>query len=106
MALISVYVTTALLTELITNNAAAIIMFPVALSVANEFAINYEPFAIIVMVAASASFLTPTGYQTNLMVMGPGGYRFSDYFVVGAPLSALVAIMAIFLVPFFWPLSN
>ena len=106
MALIAVYVTTALLTELITNNAAAIIMFPVALSVANEFAINYEPFAIIVMVAASASFLTPTGYQTNLMVMGPGGYRFSDYFVVGAPLSALVAIMAIFLVPFFWPLSN
>jgi di/tricarboxylate transporter len=59
----------------------------------------------VVMIAASASFMTPTGYQTNLMVMGPGGYRFSDYFKVGAPLSVLVAVMALFLVPVVWPLA-
>ncbi|MFT7372325.1 MAG: di/tricarboxylate transporter [Oleiphilaceae bacterium] len=106
MALIAVYLTTALLTELITNNAAAIIMLPIALSVADKLAVNYEAFAVVVMVAASASFMTPTGYQTNLMVMGPGGYRFSDYFKVGAPLTILVAVMALALVPYIWPLRS
>jgi di/tricarboxylate transporter len=103
MALVAVYFTTALLTELITNNAAAIIMLPIALSVADKLTANYEAFAVVVMVAASASFMTPTGYQTNLMVMGPGGYRFSDYFKVGAPLSIIVAVMALVLIPYIWP---
>jgi di/tricarboxylate transporter len=103
MALVAVYLTTALLTELITNNAAAIIMLPIALSVADKLTANYEAFAVVVMVAASASFMTPTGYQTNLMVMGPGGYRFSDYFKVGAPLSIIVAVMALVLIPYIWP---
>jgi di/tricarboxylate transporter len=106
MALVVVYLTTALLTELITNNAAAIIMLPIALSVADKLAVNYETFVVVVMIAASASFMTPTGYQTNLMVMGLGGYRFSDYFKVGAPLSIVVAAMALVLVPYIWPFSH
>ena len=106
MALVAIYITTVLLTELMTNNAAAIIMVPIALSVADKLAVNYEAFAVVVMVAASASFMTPTGYQTNLMVMGPGGYRFSDYLKVGAPLSVVVALMALVLIPYIWPLNN
>jgi di/tricarboxylate transporter len=105
LALIAVYLTTALLTELMTNNAAAIIMLPIAITVSEKLGVNYQAFAVVVMIAASASFMTPTGYQTNLMVMGPGGYRFSDYFKVGAPLSVLVAVMALFLVPVVWPLA-
>ncbi len=104
MALVAVYVATVLLTELMTNNAAAIIMLPIALSIAQGFGVQYEPFAVAVMVSASASFMTPTGYQTNLMVMGPGGYHFKDYFKVGAPLSIIVAIMALSLIPIIWPL--
>jgi di/tricarboxylate transporter len=103
MALVAVYIATVLLTELMTNNAAAIIMLPIALSTAEGFDVQYEPFAIAIMVAASASFMTPTGYQTNLMVMGPGGYRFTDYFKVGAPLSVIVGIMALGLIPVIWP---
>ena len=104
IALLSVYIATVLLTELMTNNAAAIIMLPIALSVAAGFGVHYEPFAISIMVAASASFMTPTGYQTNLMVMGPGGYKFSDYFKVGAPLSVIVAVIALTIIPIIWPL--
>ena len=104
IALLSVYIATVLLTELMTNNAAAIIMLPIALSVAAGFGVQYEPFAISIMVAASASFMTPTGYQTNLMVMGPGGYQFSDYFKVGAPLSVIVAVIALTIIPIIWPL--
>jgi len=103
-ALIAVYLTTALLTELMTNNAAAIIMLPIAITISEKLGVDYQAFAVVVMIAASASFMTPTGYQTNLMVMGPGGYRFSDYFKVGAPLSVLVAILALMLVPLVWPL--
>jgi len=102
--LVAVYLVTVLLTELMTNNAAAIIMLPIALSIAQGFGVQYEPFAVAVMVSASASFMTPTGYQTNLMVMGPGGYHFTDYFKVGAPLSIIVAIMAFTLIPIIWPL--
>jgi di/tricarboxylate transporter len=104
-ALVMVYLTTALLHELMTNNAAAIIMLPIAITISEKLGIDYQAFAVVVMIAASASFMTPTGYQTNLMVMGPGGYRFSDYVKVGAPLSVLVAAMALFLVPMVWPLD-
>ena len=104
LALIAVYLTTALLTELMTNNAAAIIMLPIAITISEKLGVDYHAFAVVVMIAASASFMTPTGYQTNLMVMGPGGYRFSDYFKVGAPLSVLVAVLALILVPLAWPL--
>ncbi|OJA07260.1 SLC13 family permease [Halomonas sp. QHL1] len=103
MALALVYLMTVVFTELITNNAAAVLMFPIAVSVADQLGVNFLPFAITIMFAASASFMTPLGYQTNLMVLGPGGYRFSDYLRLGAPLSALVAVTVIGLVPLVWP---
>ena len=102
MLLALIYVTTALLTEMITNNAAAIVMFPIAMSGAQSLDVSTAPFAIAVMIAASASFITPIGYQTNLMVFGPGGYRFSDYVKLGLPLSLLVAGIALWLIPQVW----
>ena len=85
-----------------TNNAAAVLMFPIAMAVSEQLGVNFLPFAVAVMFAASASFVTPLGYQTNLMVFGPGRYRFSDYVRVGLPLSCLVASVAILLIPNVW----
>jgi di/tricarboxylate transporter len=78
-------------------------MTPVALAAASRLGVNYEPFVYAVMIAASASFLTPIGYQTNLMVYGPGNYRFADYFRAGLPVSVAVAMVTILLAPVFWP---
>ena len=97
-----IYLTTVLLTETITNNAAAIIMFPIAMSTAASIGVNAAPYAVAIMVAASASFITPIGYQTNLMVFGPGGYRFIDYIKLGLPLSIIVASIALWLIPQIW----
>ncbi len=97
-----VYLATVMLTETITNNAAAIVMFPIAQSAAENLGINVAPFAIAVMIAASASFITPIGYQTNLMVFGPGGYRFIDYVKLGTPLSLIVASIALWIIPLVW----
>ncbi|WP_428353833.1 SLC13 family permease [Methyloprofundus sp.] len=102
MLLALIYISTALLTETITNNAAAIVMFPIAMSGAQSLDVSTAPFAIAVMIAASASFITPIGYQTNLMVFGPGGYRFSDYVKLGLPLSILVAGIALWIIPQVW----
>ncbi len=102
MALAMVYILTVIFTELITNNAAAVLMFPVAAAVAEQLGVSIMPFAIGIMFAASASFMTPLGYQTNLMVLGPGGYRFVDYLRLGAPMSLLVGVIAIGLVPLVW----
>ncbi|WP_436795860.1 SLC13 family permease [Actinospongicola halichondriae] len=87
-----VVLATAVLTELVTNNAAAIVMFPIAIASAGVAEVDPRAMAIAVAVAASASFLTPIGYQTNTMVYGPGGYRFLDYARVGAPLTATVLV--------------
>lgn len=103
MTLALVYVVTTILTELITNNAAAALVFPIALATSENLGINFRPFAIAIMMAASASFSTPIGYQTNLMVYGPGGYRFSDYVRVGLPLNLLAAITTVTLAPLIWP---
>ena len=103
LMLVLVYIFTVILTETITNNAAAIIMFPIAISAANTLNVNITPFAVAVMIAASASFITPIGYQTNLMVFGPGGYRFIDYLKLGIPLSLLVAFIALLIIPIIWP---
>lgn len=104
LLLVCVYLFTVCMTEIISNNAAAVIMLPIALSAAELLGLNPVPFAVAVMIAASASFMTPTGYQTNLMVMGPGGYKFSDYFKVGAPLSVIVAVISLIIIPIIWPL--
>ena len=84
------------------NNAAAVLMFPIALAVSEQLGVHFLPFAVAVMFAASASFITPLGYQTNLMVYGPGRYQFMDYVRLGFPLSLLVGSTAIGLIPFVW----
>lgn len=100
--LVGIYFTTVVFTEMMTNNAAAVLMFSIAMAAARQLGVAIEPFAIAVMVAASASFITPLGYQTNLMVYGPGRYRFLDFAKIGLPLSALIAITAITLIPQIW----
>jgi di/tricarboxylate transporter len=101
-ALLGVLLTTILLTEIITNNAAAVLVFPIAMATAASLGLDPRPFAIAIAVGASASFLTPIGYQTNTMVYGPGGYRFGDYARLGLPLTVLVVVMVVWLVPTFW----
>ena len=103
LLLIGVYLLVALLTELVTNNAAAVITFPVVMASAESLGVSPMPFVVAVMFAASASFLTPIGYQTNLMVHGPGGYRFGDFLRVGGLLNLIVAAVALTLIPLIWP---
>ena len=102
LALVGVYLSTWILTEMITNNAAAVLIFPFAISLAASFGSSYMPFVMTIIMAASASFSTPIGYQTNLMVYGPGGYKFTDFTKIGLPLNLMVAAITIFLVPKIW----
>jgi di/tricarboxylate transporter len=103
LALALVFAATALFSALATNNAAAVIMFPVALSTAQSLDVSFLPFAVTIMIAASASFATPIGYQTNLMVFGAGGYRFKDYLYFGSPLTLVAGIVTVAIVPRIWP---
>ncbi|MBI5063803.1 MAG: anion permease, partial [Desulfatitalea sp.] len=96
---------TCIVTELMSNNTAAVLMLPIAISTALSLGVNPKPFIVAVCLGASASFATPIGYQTNLMVYGPGGYRFSDYLKLGIPLDLLVIVGATLLIPIFWPLQ-
>ncbi|MEM7682310.1 MAG: SLC13 family permease [Planctomycetota bacterium] len=103
--LAGVYLVTMLLTSVITNNAAAVLITPIALAAAATVGVSPLPFAVAVMLAASNDFATPIGYQTNLMVYGPGGYRFTDYLKFGAPLNALVFVISVLLIPWAFPFS-
>lgn len=103
LALAIIYGLTNLLTETITNNAAAALVFPIALALSQDLEVSFMPFVITMMIAASASFSTPIGYQTNLMVYGPGGYRFTDFMRVGIPLNFLFWLITIGLTPLFFP---
>lgn len=103
LLLIGTYCVVALLTELVTNNAAAVIIFPVVMSAAESLGVSPMPYVVAVMFAASASFLTPIGYQTNLMVYGPGGYRVSDFLRLGSGLNILTGVIALVLIPLVWP---
>ncbi|MCE9608105.1 MAG: anion permease [Planctomycetia bacterium] len=98
-----IYLGTVLVTEAVTNNAAAALMFPLGVGAAEELGVNHFPFVIAVMMAASAGFATPIGYQTNLMVYGPGGYKFSDYVKIGVPLDILIGIITVLIAPLVWP---
>ena len=109
LTLAAVYLATMLCTELITNNAAAVLMFPIAIKAAASLTgadgivgVDETPFVIAIMIAASASFLTPFGYQTNLMVYGVGGYRVSDYLRFGFPLSLIVFVVSMVVIPYVW----
>lgn len=102
-ALIGVFLFTLLLTEIITNNAAAAIGFPVALATSELLGVSPWPFIMVVAYGASASFMTPYGYQTNLMVYGPGDYRFKHYIQAGLPLTVVYSIVVLLMVPLFFP---
>ena len=101
--LAAVYLLTAALTELITNNAVAILMTPIVISIATSMEVDARPFLVTVMFAASASFLTPIGYQTNTYVYGAGGYKFGDFIKVGLPLDLILWVVAILMIPRIWP---
>jgi di/tricarboxylate transporter len=103
LALVAIYVFTNVVTEMVSNNGAAVMSFPIAVATAESLGVSLWPFVVVVMVAASCGFATPIGYQTNLMVYGPGGYRYSDYIRFGLPLNVLVGVVAVLLVPVFWP---
>jgi di/tricarboxylate transporter len=101
--LLVMFTLTAVFTALISNVAAAVLMFPIATASASELGIDPTPLVITLMVAASASFATPIGYQTNLMVYGPGDYRFGDFLRMGVPLTVLIGLCTVLLVPLIWP---
>lgn len=100
--LAAIYILTNLFTELITNNAAAALTFPIALSAATQLGVDPRPFFIAIAVAASCSFSTPIGYQTNLIVQSIGNYKFSDYWKIGLPLNILTFIVSMIVIPIFW----
>jgi di/tricarboxylate transporter len=100
--LAGLYLLTILFSALITNNATAVLMFPIAYETALQISADPRPFAILVAIAASASFATPIAYQTNMIVYGPGGYRFSDFLKTGIPLNLLLFFTAIYFIPLFW----
>jgi di/tricarboxylate transporter len=100
-----VYLVAMILTEVSSNAATAIIMTPIALAASTNLGLDPRPFIFAICYAASASFITPIGYQTNLMVYGPGGYKFSDYIRVGLPLSITLWVMAVILIPMLWPFT-
>lgn len=100
--LVTIYLLTNIFTELITNNAAAALSFPIAMAAAQQLGVDPKPFFVAICIAASASFSTPIGYQTNLIVQGIGNYRFKDFVKVGLPLNILIFLIAITLIPLFW----
>ena len=105
LLLILTYVTISILTEVITNNAAALLMLPIVLEITEKADLNNVPFVFAIMMAASASFATPLGYQTNMMVYGPGGYRFTDFLRAGIPMNIVAAIVTITVLLIGWPLE-
>ena len=104
-SLAAIMIATIILTELVSHNAAAALMFPIGVAAAATIGADPRPFVIAIMLGASLSFLTPLGYQTNLMVYGLGGYRFSDFSRVGVPLNVVTISLSLFLVPIFFPFN-
>ncbi|WP_415919961.1 SLC13 family permease [Tateyamaria sp. SN6-1] len=100
----AIYLLTSVLTELVSNNAVAVVVTPIAIGLAGALGVDPRPLVVAVMVAASASFATPIGYQTNMLVYGPGGYKFTDFMRVGIPLNLSVGLLASAVIPFIWPL--
>lgn len=100
----AVYLLTSVLTELVSNNAVAVVVTPIAIGLAQSMGLDPRGLVVAVMIAASASFATPIGYQTNTMVYGPGGYKFTDYMKVGIPLNLSIGVLSAFLIPILWPM--
>ena len=105
LLILAVYVFGVILTEFLSNNAVAVIYTPVAIELAQSLGYDPRPFVVAVMFSATLAFATPIGYQTNMMVYGPGGYKFSDYFRIGVPLNIICCLIASALIPILWPLT-
>jgi di/tricarboxylate transporter len=105
VALALIYATTSVLTELVTNNAVAVLMAPVAAGIAASLGLDPRPFVVAVMFGASASFATPIGYQTNTPVYNAGGYRFADFLRIGVPMNLIVGAATVLIIPLIWPLN-
>jgi di/tricarboxylate transporter len=103
LVLAGLYLVAMLFTELMSNNAAAVLTFPIAWQAADDLGVNPMPFVMAITIAASCGFATPMGYQTNLMIYGPGGYKFSDYVRFGGPLNLIVMAVTVILAPLIWP---
>ncbi len=101
---LAIYILSTTLTEIVSNNAVAVVMTPIAIGLAEVMGVDARPLVVAVMFAASASFATPIGYQTNTLVYGPGGYRFTDFLRIGVPLNLSVGLLASALIPLLWPL--
>jgi di/tricarboxylate transporter len=104
VALALVYAVTSILTEIVTNNAVAVLMTPIAATIASQLGLDPRPFVVVVMFAASASFATPIGYQTNTLVYNVGGYKFADFLRIGIPMNILAGAVTVLLTPVFWPM--
>ena len=104
LIVLTVFLLTSTLTEIVSNNAVAVIMTPIAISLGAALGLDPRPLVVAVMIAASCAFSTPIGYQTNTLVYGPGGYKFSDFMRVGIPLNLSVGLLASLVIPFIWPL--
>ena len=104
LLLLAVYGLTSVLTELISNNAVGVILTPIAIGLGLSLGVDPRPLVVAVMIGASASFATPIGYQTNTLVYGPGGYRFTDFLRIGLPLNVVMAVVTCVTIPFFFPL--
>ena len=100
----AIFLMTSILTELVSNNAVAVVVTPIAIGLANTMGLDPRGLVVAVMIAASASFATPIGYQTNTMVYGPGGYKFTDYMKVGIPLNLTIGILSAAVIPLLWPM--
>lgn len=104
--LAAVYILTSVLTEVVTNNAVAVVVTPVAIALALSLGLDPRPFVVAVMAAASASFATPIGYQTNTLVYAAGGYRFADFLKIGVPMNLLMGLVTVIVTPLIWPLDG
>jgi di/tricarboxylate transporter len=100
----AIFLMTSILTELVSNNAVAVVITPIAIGLADTMGLDPRGLVVAVMIAASASFATPIGYQTNTMVYGPGGYKFTDYMKIGIPLNLSIGLLSAALIPILWPM--
>jgi di/tricarboxylate transporter len=103
VVLATIYIITNVFTEIVTNNAAAALVFPIALSAGQHLGVDPKPFLVAICVAASASFSTPIGYQTNLIVQSLGNYKFKDFLKIGGVMNLLAFIVSMLVIPYFWP---
>lgn len=103
LVLVAVMVITMFLSDIVNNAASAVVMAPIAARIATDLGANTDPFLLCVAVGASSAFLTPIGHQSNTLVMGPGGYRFTDYWRMGLPLEVLIVLLGVAAIMTVWP---